>query len=164
MVDSVLFLWGLMTIQHYQMSHITRKCVFGVFDQVRLKLACSATETSQSLELLGIASIHIILSKQQTAKVLIRLHRCAGWSAPLLFAYGIRHIFAWPGPDRYGEIVKSQTTWPSISRTLLSYMNLITWTYPQWETKYLDSASHHLAMGPPWDAWLFVTMSFHRHF
>ena len=31
--------------------------------------------------------------------MLIRLHGCAGWSAPLLFAYGIRHIFAWPGPN-----------------------------------------------------------------
>ena len=26
--------------------------------------------------------------------------RCAGWSAPLLFAYGIRHIFSWPGSHR----------------------------------------------------------------
>ena len=25
------------------------------------------------------------------------LRGCAGWSAPLLFAYGIRHIFVWPG-------------------------------------------------------------------
>ena len=30
--------------------------------------------------------------------MLIRLRGCAGWSAPLLFAYAIRHIFAWPGP------------------------------------------------------------------
>ena len=28
----------------------------------------------------------------------MRLRGCAGWSAPLLFAYGIRHIFTWPGP------------------------------------------------------------------
>ena len=70
----------------------------GIFDQVRFKLACSATETSKNLELLDIASIHIILSKQQTTKVLIRLRGCTGWSAPLLIAYGIRHIFAWPGP------------------------------------------------------------------
>ena len=30
--------------------------------------------------------------------MLIRLHGCAGWSAPLLFAYGIRHFFrmTWP--------------------------------------------------------------------
>ena len=29
-----------------KMSHVTRKPVFGVYDQVRLKLACSATEAS----------------------------------------------------------------------------------------------------------------------
>ena len=70
----------------------------GIFDQVTFKPACSATEASYNLETLDIASIHIILSKQWTTKVLIRLRGCAGWSAPLLFAYGIRHIFAWPGP------------------------------------------------------------------
>ena len=42
---------------------------------------------------------YVILSKQQTTKVLIRLPGCAGWSMPLLFAYGIRHVFAWPGPN-----------------------------------------------------------------
>ena len=70
-------------------SHITRKPVFGVFDQVRLKPACSATETSQSLEILDLSSIGIILhvSKKRTAKILIRLCECSGWSAPLLFAY-----------------------------------------------------------------------------
>ena len=36
----------------------------------------------------------IILSKQRTTKTLIRLRRCAGWSAPLSFAYEIRHIFS----------------------------------------------------------------------
>ena len=45
------------------------------------------------------ATTHIILSKQWTTKVLIRLRGWAGWSAPLLFAYGIWHIFAWPGPN-----------------------------------------------------------------
>ena len=69
-----------------------------IFDQVWLKPACPATEASYNLETLDIASIHIILSKQRTTKVLIRLRGCAGWSAPLLFVYGIRHIFAWPGP------------------------------------------------------------------
>ena len=40
--------------------------------------------------------------------MLIRLRGCPGWSASLLFAYGIRHVFAWPGPilmciDPYSE-------------------------------------------------------------
>ena len=45
------------------MNHVTRKPVFGVSDQVRLKLACSATETSYSFEILDLASIGIIVSK-----------------------------------------------------------------------------------------------------
>ena len=69
------------------LSYVTRKPVFQVCDQLRLKPACSAAETSQGFEILAIASKGIILSKQQTTKALIRLRGCAGWSAPLLFAY-----------------------------------------------------------------------------
>ena len=69
----------------------------GVSDQARHKSACAATEASKSLEISAIESRDIILSKQRTTKVLIRLRRCAGWSAPLVFAYDIRHIFSWPG-------------------------------------------------------------------
>ena len=38
------------------------------------------------------ASRGIILSRQRTTKTLIRLRGCAGWSAPLLFAYGINRF------------------------------------------------------------------------
>ena len=79
-------------IYYMYLSHVTRKPVFGVCDQVRLKQACSVTETSSRLEILDIESRGIILSKQQTTKVLIRLRDCAGWSAPLLFAYGINRF------------------------------------------------------------------------
>ena len=65
-----LFLWVLNL-------YVTAKAVFRVCDQVRLKPACSATETSYSLEILDLASIYIILSKQRTTKALIRLHVCA---------------------------------------------------------------------------------------
>ena len=41
-----------------------RKPVFGVSDQVRLKPACSADETSEGLEISAIASRDIILSRQ----------------------------------------------------------------------------------------------------
>ena len=34
---------------------------------------------------------------QRTAKTLIRLRRCAGWSGPSLSAYARRHFFAWRG-------------------------------------------------------------------
>ena len=69
----------------------------GVLEQARHKPACAATEASWSLEISAIESRDIILSKQRTTKALIRLHGCAGWTAPFLFAYDIRHIFSWPG-------------------------------------------------------------------
>ena len=75
---------------HY-LSHVVRNPVFGS-DQVRLKPACSATEATWSLETLDITSIGIILSRQRRIKALIRLHRCASWSVPLLFAYGINRF------------------------------------------------------------------------
>ena len=62
----------------------------GVSDQ-----ACAATEASYSLEISAIESRDITLSKQRTTKALIKLHGCASWSGPLLFAYDIRHIFSW---------------------------------------------------------------------
>ena len=65
-----------------------RKPVCGVCDQVRHKPACAATETSYSLKILNLERRGIILSRQRTTKVLIRLRGCTGWSAPLLFAYG----------------------------------------------------------------------------
>ena len=45
-----------------------------------------------SLEISTIARRGIILCRQRTTKVLIRLRGCAGWSTPLLFAYGINRF------------------------------------------------------------------------
>ena len=70
-----------------------RKPVFGVSDQLKLKPACSASETSYSLESSAIASRDIILSRQRKTKALIRLRGRAGWSALLLFPYGINSFF-----------------------------------------------------------------------
>ena len=64
------------------------KPVFGVFDLVTHKPACAVTEASYKLEISDIETRDIILSRQRTTKALIRLRGCAGWSAPLLFAYG----------------------------------------------------------------------------
>ena len=61
----------------------------GVSNQPRHKPACAGTEASWSLEISPIESSDIILSQQRATKALIR-------SAPLLFAYDIRHIFSWP--------------------------------------------------------------------
>ena len=70
------------------LSHVTRKPVFGGCNQVRHKLACTAKEARQRLEISTIKTRGIIPSRQRTTKALIRLRGCAGWSAPLLFAYG----------------------------------------------------------------------------
>ena len=50
--------------------------VFGVSDIVRFKSACSATETSQKIEILLVASLDIILSNKRKIKALIRLRGC----------------------------------------------------------------------------------------
>ena len=54
-----------------QVSLVTRKPVFGVFDQVRLKPACSATETSYRLDISDLETRGIILPRQRTTKALI---------------------------------------------------------------------------------------------
>ena len=56
------------------MSLVTRKLVFGVFDEVRLKLACSVTE----VEISDIETRDILLSCQRTTMVLIRPRGCQG--------------------------------------------------------------------------------------
>ena len=78
--------------EQIKLSLVMRKPVFGVCDQLRLKPSCSADETSWRLEISDIETRDIILSRHGTTKVLIRLCGCAGWSAPLLFAYGINRF------------------------------------------------------------------------
>ena len=46
--------------------------------------------------------------------MLIRLRGCPGWTAPLLFAYGIRHIFTWPGPCHCGWVKILQCPLPNL--------------------------------------------------
>ena len=71
-----------------------RKPVFVVCDQVRHKLARTATEARWRFEISDIEFRGIVLSRQRTTKALIRLRGCAGWSAPLLFPYGISPVFS----------------------------------------------------------------------
>ena len=52
------------------------------------KPVCSTKEACCSHEIAYIETRYIILPRQRTTKVLIRLCGYAGWSAPLLFAYG----------------------------------------------------------------------------
>ena len=67
------------------MGLVATKSVFGVSVKARFKPVSSATETSQKCEILLEASSDMILYNTRITKALIRLHECAGWSAPLLF-------------------------------------------------------------------------------
>ena len=69
---------GAVQVEHSCMNIVTRKPVFGVCDQVRLKPSCTAVETSLGHEILGIETKGIILSRHRTTMALIRLRRCAG--------------------------------------------------------------------------------------
>ena len=70
------------------MSHNTRNLSSRVCNQIRLNLACSATEASKNFRIVDITSIDIIFSRRWTTKTLISLRGCVGWSVFLLFANG----------------------------------------------------------------------------
>ena len=66
------------TLDGAHMSLIARKPVFWVFNQVRLKPACAATDARWRLEISDTETRDIILSRHRTTKLLIRLRGCAG--------------------------------------------------------------------------------------
>ena len=69
----------------YRLSHITRKPSSGVCKQIILKPACSATETSFSLETLDLAD------RQRTTKALIRLRGRSSYFIKLFLDLYIDH-------------------------------------------------------------------------
>ena len=73
------------------MSLVTRKPVFGICNQGRLKVACLIQKLAR-VENMDITIKGIVLSRQWTTKALIRLRGCAGWSVPFLLAYGINRF------------------------------------------------------------------------
>ena len=76
------------------------KSVFRISDKASSKPVSSATETTQKNEILLVASLDMLLSKTRITKALIRLHGCAGWSAPVLFANPSRQVFSRQGPNK----------------------------------------------------------------
>ena len=50
------------------------------------------------IEILLVANLDMILFNKPITKTLIRLHKCAGWSAPVLFAHHRRQVFSLQGP------------------------------------------------------------------
>ena len=108
---------------HNNLSHVTRKPV--VCNQVRLNMAYSATKASKSLEILVITSINIILSKQRTTKTLSRLCGCGGWSASLLFAYGIRQVFIWRGTFIIEMVISREAKSLTTALYTISYLAVV---------------------------------------
>ena len=74
------------------------KPVFGIYNKASFNPVYSATETSKKIEISHEASFHIILSKKRITKAMVRLRRCAGWSALVLFANPRRQVFFSRGP------------------------------------------------------------------
>ena len=60
-IQSCFMIWT----GYQYLSFVTRKPVFRVFDQVRLKLACAATEASYRIEISDIETRDIIQSRQR---------------------------------------------------------------------------------------------------
>ena len=54
------------------------KPIFRVSDEVKQKLACSATETNKNNEISLVASFEMILSDKRITEALIRLCGCTG--------------------------------------------------------------------------------------
>ena len=81
-------LFSVALLQAKVVGLVATKPVFGVSDKVRFKPVSSAIETSLQIEISLVASLDMIhvLSKKRITKALISMHRCAGWSASLLFA------------------------------------------------------------------------------
>ena len=80
------------------MALSAKKPVFGVSNKVGLKPVSSTTTIPWNIEILLEARLDMILSKKRITKALIRLGRCAGWSAPLLFANPRKQFFSRRGP------------------------------------------------------------------
>ena len=94
---------------HLALNHLHTKIFEPRHDKMCLREFLTMPDTNWPVQPQKLARVlkfwlksrDIILRKQRTTKALIRLCGCAGWSASLLFAYGIRHIFSWPGSFSY---------------------------------------------------------------
>ena len=79
------------------MCYISTKPVFWVSDQVRLKPACSATETTYNVKGLHIESVAIILSRYRITKALTRLRgyvrNCVMGATPMVILRTEKTLF-----------------------------------------------------------------------
>ena len=102
---------GGLSYLYTKMSHVTGKSVFGVSDQVRP--ACSAKQTSLRLEILDIETRDIILSRQRTTTVLIRL---CGWH---------KQIFSWRGLNVIAQIMYGSLLINVTSMVLSTFLHAV---------------------------------------
>ena len=86
----------------HDIEMVVRKPIFEICDQIGHRTACSATDTSWNVKIICVVGLDIILCRTPKTKVLIRLCRCAVWSAPLLIANHRRQVFLQGGPYRPG--------------------------------------------------------------
>ena len=89
-------LFKIMEQNNIQMSHDMTKCVREFPTRSDSNWPAQLQKLAWGLKFWLQKLRDITLSRQRTTKGLIRLRGCAGWSAPLLFAYDIRHVFSWP--------------------------------------------------------------------
>ena len=84
--------------------------------------------------------------------MLIRIHGCAGWSAPLLFTYSIRQVFSWWGSylkvltdaDVMANSVDPDQTAPCFAQTCLSQ----NWIFSMYLTIIVGIKHDFLPRGP----------------
>ena len=92
----LLSLHVLFVVPEYcdHISLVTRKPVFGVFDQVRLKPACAATEASKRLE---ISDIDITISRQRITKGSDQTARMSRLICSFVVSIWHKQVFSWRG-------------------------------------------------------------------
>ena len=95
----------------HDVSHVTKNLSSEVCNQVRLKPACSANLMLATLGFSNIVTIGIMLSRQRTTKVLIRLSRLI-----CIFVVRIWHeqVFSWQGSVMKQFMIKLRfcSLWP----------------------------------------------------
>ena len=77
--------------------------------QWRLKSACPSTQFDQCLHCLHEETLHPWLFQMHPVKILMRLHKCAGWSESLLGAHTWRYVF-W-----HSRSFDAATTWITLA-------------------------------------------------
>ena len=88
------------------MGHDARKPVFGVSNKASFIQSPQLQRLARKLKFHPEKFNIMLLSQKRITKALIRLRRCTGWSAPLLFANPCRQVFLRRGPI----IIEKKTT------------------------------------------------------